>query len=458
MERGKNDAGREGRRSVGVLLLGGLHASEENSWAWSKRHEEFRRAIDELHAEEWRADLVVLVGDLTARGQHRDFAVLRRQYDLLRDHLARGGANPALFAVPGPSDVLAVPEFSSGVEIVASEWSERKDLQEEFQRHPECLWRKVINASFDPFSTWWKVVSKEQPTDLSYEGTLVPGEHSAALIVNGLRLRLLGFNSALQCLGGQQPRNLVIDDWRVDRLDEEGAPGDVALMVSHHDPRLFNTATQERLNYLMNRPDRPVALALCARNPRDEGELSRIVSTPGIATASERTWSRGDQSRGLVALTLDVGEHNARAKILGSSWDHESLRSTQPPGSEWIDVPRWGSGFAPREDSGSSWFDDVVRQARERYQGRSGAEALARATLSRRADLADFVHEHFPRVHRQYWDHIPFDAGMKILLDTEKPETVVQTLSGSLPSVVRRVLDEAGEPVSYSSFERFKSR
>jgi len=425
-----NETVRSARRErVGLLVLSQLYAADENGWAWDERAPWLQRTIESLSAEGWRADLILLTGDLTARARPQDFEFLRWRLDLLRSELSRGGATPVVVAVPGPSDVVAGPDTDPAARILAEDWAIQSEIQSEFRRSPSCLWRRVATAGFSEFSTWWNAITQAQPS-VQLDPGVVPGEGVVTLSINGLRVGVACLNTALQHLGGHRPERVAMDRWRMEDLREKAAAQDLTIALMHHP---FSAFEDEALHALMGEAP---SMMVSSRAPRAAEAPPRWVTAPPLAEAIERGESvRNEVPEGLLAITLDVGARDA--------WAEVRARYVEAPPETWhFEVPRRGEGFAEPAPEETPPSERVVDVALEHFRGRQGAESLARAALSHRGELEDFVHENFPRVHEQYWERIPYDAGIRLLVESEEPAKVVRTLADTFPSTVRSVIDK----------------
>ncbi len=196
-------------------------------------------------------DLVLFTGDLTQRGSREELEALSMTLERLFRHLQRLGSKPYLLAVPGNHDLLR-PRPSAVVRALRY-WHEEHEIQDEFWRSRDNEYRRLIDEAFAPFSDWLESWQSAHPpaqglSVTQHRGAL-PGDFAATIKKRGIRVGVVGLNSAfLQLSGDDYEGRLHVDP----RQLHEACEGDVVdwierhhvnLLMTHHPPEWLHVGT-----------------------------------------------------------------------------------------------------------------------------------------------------------------------------------------------------------------------
>lgn len=210
--------------------------------------------LDRLHKSCGPWDAVFFTGDLTQKGARKEFEALDLVLADLRAHLKKLGSEPVILAVPGNHDLVR-PDERSGTLKLAQGWSDDEDLREQFWNEskpkPDGLRRGVMNA-FSGWVKWWRSFSKKETRVEIHEG-LLPGDFRTTIEVQGLRIGVIGLNTAfLQLQGGDLERKLSLDARQIHALYKTGGDRwaeehDACFLLTHHPPNWLDSRGQEAL-------------------------------------------------------------------------------------------------------------------------------------------------------------------------------------------------------------------
>jgi len=238
--------------SIGWLHFTDLHrgmAEQDHLWP-TLRHELFED-LSRLAEVSGPWDLVLFTGDLTQTGRSEEFDRLTDPLGRLLEHLAHFGSRPLFLAVPGNHDLIR-PRVSAVVRALRRFHDER-DLQAEFWRDPESEYRALIDEAFAPFMAWNKTFTSLENTgsgpSLSLNPGLLPGDFSATITKEGLRLGIVGLNSSfLQLTGDNYEGRLHLDPRQLHAACKGDGPEwlhrhHLNLLLTHHPPEWLHVGS-----------------------------------------------------------------------------------------------------------------------------------------------------------------------------------------------------------------------
>jgi len=190
----------------------------------------------------WQA--VLFTGDLAQNGKPEEFSefqaeVLGRLWDTLKE-LDSGDAK--LLAVPGNHDLLRPdPKAEANEDNPALDRLLEMDgfprIAEKFWDNPDGQYRGVINEAFAAYQDWWNA-NPHPPKDM--QTGLLPGDFACTLEPPGLRIGIVGLNTAfLQLQGGDYQGKLVWDARQLQAacggaVDDWQNKHDFCLLLTHH--------------------------------------------------------------------------------------------------------------------------------------------------------------------------------------------------------------------------------
>ncbi|MBA3546490.1 MAG: AAA-like domain-containing protein [Nannocystis sp.] len=235
-------------RSFGWLHFTDLHQGlDAQGWLWPGVREILFADLAKLHERCGPWDFVLFSGDLTQRAAPEEFERLTQTLTALWDHLKTLGSTPSLLAVPGNHDLVR-PDPRRPETLVLARWATYPEVQVEFWRDPSSPYRKLVEQSFANYSAWLK----SQPfCALELSPGLLPGDFSTVIHSDGLRLGVVGLNSAfLQLTGGDYEAKLAVDVRQLHAACGGDGPAwvkncDFSLLMTHHPPDWLSPEARE---------------------------------------------------------------------------------------------------------------------------------------------------------------------------------------------------------------------
>lgn len=245
--------------SFGWLHLTDLHCGlGPDQWLWPNVREELFDDLAGLHERSGPWSLVLFTGDLTQRGSAGDFRRLDESLDELWHHLGSLGPPPKLLVVPGNHDLVRPPPGRAEVKALRH-WDKDPAIREDFWSTPDDGCRRLVEEVFAPFREWLQRCPHLQP---GIQSGLLPGDFSVVCEAQGLRLGIVGLNSAfLQLDGGDYDKRL---DLHVRQLNDacggDGvrwlAQNDLTLLMTHHPPTWLSSRARDHFQSEIDRPGR----------------------------------------------------------------------------------------------------------------------------------------------------------------------------------------------------------
>jgi predicted MPP superfamily phosphohydrolase len=242
---------------------------EENSFSWlhlSDQHigmsgskEYWPQVRDaffadlKLHIESGNnIDLVIFSGDLVQKGIQDEFKSALNELKLLFDKLAEYGSTPGFFIVPGNHDLVRVDEVS-GLPLVVAKAGERienfkKSVLDGGSNHVH------ITAVFKNYTKFVNSLRQEGINLLGDVSGVFPGDTSCVLQVNGLRVGLVGLNTAwAQLCGGDYRKKIEVFPEQFSPLVKNSpgswtAENNLNLLVTHHPVSWFSENSYDDFN------------------------------------------------------------------------------------------------------------------------------------------------------------------------------------------------------------------
>jgi hypothetical protein len=249
-------------RSFGWLHFSDLHQGlDGQGWLWPGVREVLLADLEKLHARCGPWDLVLFTGDLTQRGSAAEFAKLNQTLQQLWDHLRALGSTPALLAVPGNHDLIR-PDPRKPEALVLARWDNFPEVQVEFWRDASSPYRALVDQAFQPYSDW---LGGHPFAGLQLQRGMLPGDFSAVLNRDPLKLGVVGLNSSfLQLGGGDYTGKLALDVRQLHAACGGDGPAwakecDFVLLMTHHPPTWLTTKAREELFGEIAPPGRFVA-------------------------------------------------------------------------------------------------------------------------------------------------------------------------------------------------------
>ncbi|WP_416425194.1 metallophosphoesterase [Pseudomonas sp. App30] len=221
------------------LHLSDLHVGQKNqSWLWPNFKSIFIEDLEALLQETGNIDAVIFSGDLTQRGSADEYTELTRILEEIWELLLQTGSDPILFTVPGNHDLTRPAESPTG-EVLKDWWDKPKAREAFWSKDPHYY--PHICGAFSNYEAWIQSL-REHPSIRMGEPALgfLPGDQSLTLNLDGIKVGLIGLNSAFLHLGaGEYEGKLDLNVKQVlavtdDAPNEWCLQHDVNFLVTHH--------------------------------------------------------------------------------------------------------------------------------------------------------------------------------------------------------------------------------
>jgi predicted MPP superfamily phosphohydrolase/tetratricopeptide (TPR) repeat protein len=201
--------------SIGLLHFSDLHVGTQGLNAeWPTIEDALFTDLEGIYKDAGPWDLVVFTGDLAFKGHRKEFESAHAFLTGLWAKFRELGCTPRLVAIPGNHD-LAWPE-DDWTQSLLSEWGDVA-TREDFWGKDSRGYRKRVRKAFREYERWWDALSIDVETadvpalELTHKGYL-PGDFSATLEKDGIKLGVLGLNSTFLQLGpGIEEGTLAVD-------------------------------------------------------------------------------------------------------------------------------------------------------------------------------------------------------------------------------------------------------
>lgn len=218
-----------------------------------KIKQEFFKDIEYIKEQIGKIDIVFFTGDLTQSGKKEEFDQLTVFLNELWSLFKKLNCEPLLIAIPGNHD-LERPDSTRAVVKVLNNYYKDDDLKESLWTNldEQSEYYEVIKKSFLNFCEWYKNVSIPKPK--INEG-LIPGDLAASIKINGLKLNIVGINTAfLELSNGDYKGKLAIHPQQFIKLLGPdplswASSADLSILLTHHDASWYD---KESLNYYNN--------------------------------------------------------------------------------------------------------------------------------------------------------------------------------------------------------------
>lgn len=245
------------------LHLSDIHCGQRGERTrWPTARAPFLSDLKEQLAKLGPPDLILVSGDLAFSGQKREYEQLKERIDAIT---AATGGNPLWVVVPGNHD-LRWPEPGDATARGLRSYPDDADVRRavhsaksETQRYLKKLFSDYERFFRESLLRQWQDRSDELRLDYKLGG--LPGDFLLRIEKHGLRLGIVGLNSAyLQLSGDDYERRLS--------LEPEQVPGDLpkfvedtdaALLMMHHPPSWLSARSHKLFEQELYPPGRFLA-------------------------------------------------------------------------------------------------------------------------------------------------------------------------------------------------------
>lgn len=267
------------------LHLSDLHTGlNSQGWLWPTFKHALYDDLNRLIKRDGAVDFVVFSGDLTQKGDPTEFGKLTEILAELWEKFSDMGFSPLLIPIPGNHDLVR-PDHKKPAIRLLSQWSQNKDVQEDFFRDDLNDYRSEITSAFCNYTEWMNELSGSDIPMPELASGLLPGDVSAMITKNGAKIGIVGLNSAwLQLQEGDYESRLHVDVRQLLSVTDQDPVAwtrrnNANLLVTHHPPSWMAKASLTAWESEINPPGRFTAHLFGHMHEPDTKSIRRAGST-----------------------------------------------------------------------------------------------------------------------------------------------------------------------------------
>ncbi|WP_081082208.1 metallophosphoesterase family protein [Burkholderia diffusa] len=359
-------------QKISWLHISDLHAGQKShEWLWpslrTQLYDDFARLNERMRG--W--DLIIFSGDLTQTGSKEDFALLSDILAGMWEQFETLGLKPKFFLTPGNHDLVRPDKRDPITAALRSYWT-NDDVRNEFWNTENTAYKSFVANIFSNYNDFIDVVKKSGIPVCAGVSGLLPGDSSAIVEHDALKLGLVGLNSTFLHLFDVGEGSLDVHVRQLHSVtsgdpDAWCAANDFNFLVTHHpvswlEPRARDHFYQEihtrnrftahmfghmhvpeihsRTSGDSGKRNAVQAASLCGLEHCAGGKLDRIHGysggslTCGETTQSITFWPRVDTKvtaggrRFIPDVTQDLTENN------NFTWELGTRRGVAKPSTE----------------------------------------------------------------------------------------------------------------------------
>ena len=232
----------------GWLHISDMHIGQAGNWNWPNFRAEFLSDI-KLFTAENPINLVIFSGDITQRGSEEQFNAATDELLKLWEVFKSLDQKPVFFAVPGNHDLVR-PNSKDATMKMLMRWADEPEVKNEFWSSGSNQYSNLVANTFQTYRNWINSLEAAGiPLPEIHQG-LLPGDCSTVISVNGLKIGLIGLNTAfLQLSDGELKGKLALDGRQIFALTENDPPkwigsNSLNFLVTHHPLDWLNPESQ----------------------------------------------------------------------------------------------------------------------------------------------------------------------------------------------------------------------
>jgi predicted MPP superfamily phosphohydrolase/tetratricopeptide (TPR) repeat protein len=227
-------------KKLSILHISDLHYGQQFQWLWPNFKQNFLSDLQRLSQDAGPIDLVVFSGDLTQSGEQNQYDLLTNELKDIWEMWDKLGQRPHLFTVPGNHDLVRPLQTDARLKMLMR-WEEDRDVTNElFGESRDNQYADLIRSSFANYQDWIKSAQTSGIPFTQLQEGLLPGDASASVEINDLKIGLMGLNSSFTQLGnGDLQGHLALDPRQANAVANGDIPRwcnqhDINLLVTHH--------------------------------------------------------------------------------------------------------------------------------------------------------------------------------------------------------------------------------
>ncbi|WP_320043443.1 metallophosphoesterase [uncultured Desulfobacter sp.] len=211
-------------------------------------------------------DAIFFTGDISNTGTAEQFTTAGKKIDRLVDKLLEYGKSPDIFFVPGNHDLKRIinpgcseeKQLQRNIHDLATSWfnDDKSPFTDFFNAPDQCFYMKAVETVFLEYTQF---IKQRINPGLSINPGLLPGDFSATLGNNDLKIGLVGLNSSfLHLESGDFQGKLDLDMRQLLRcvnhptveINDWFGKHDIAILLTHHPRSWLNTTNCDTHNQI----------------------------------------------------------------------------------------------------------------------------------------------------------------------------------------------------------------
>ncbi len=235
------------------LHISDLHWNDKRlKYKWSQVSEEFYDDLEKVHTSTGPFDVVIFSGDLTQSGKKEEFdRVIEKLDEIFKKLVSLGSKNVKFLCVPGNHDLARVEDDPTKKQeiIDLKRWFENDKLEAEFFDKPGSPARVFINKSFREYSEFINQCKLLFPA--IHQPGVLPGDFSATFDKDGVKIGVVGLNSAFLHLTDEaDANNIAVDIPQIHGVCDSNPTlwckqNNINILVTHHPPEWLGDNSED---------------------------------------------------------------------------------------------------------------------------------------------------------------------------------------------------------------------
>ena len=244
--------------NINILHISDMHCTNKDADTLYKNLEgDLLADLESQSAKVGGIDFVVFTGDLVRTGRKEEYELFEVRINKILQKTAHLGCQPRLFTVPGNHDLRRPDPNKPVVRLLTGKLD--RQTRDSLIQHKNNSYKKVIQEAFKDYSDWHKGMGLAAGAD--YTPGLFPGDFRASFVKEGIRICIVGLNTAFLALKDIRKAGLALFPDQLRHVcqegcdDCEGAP-QLCLLLTHHPPEWLGEYDRDLFNSEIDVPGR----------------------------------------------------------------------------------------------------------------------------------------------------------------------------------------------------------
>ena len=236
----------------------GMSDFEKN---WPNILEALSKDLQDLHEKCGPWDVVFFTGDLVYKGTKEEFVDLDEKLEqILKEITNLGQEKPVLMMVPGNHDLERPPtddkKITSQV-LALINWKKNLNIHKKFWDNEQSEYIIPIKKAFENYTNWWEG-RMHSSKSIRFEKGIIPGDFSCTLDINGIKVGIVGINTAwLQLNKGDYNQKLAVDVTQLNKVCGGNGPiwikkHSFCFLLTHHGSDWLNEKAKQQMESEIN--------------------------------------------------------------------------------------------------------------------------------------------------------------------------------------------------------------